>query len=247
MRRAVHPLGPVRSGGAGVVPDSGHASGPPLLGHPRRRPGPPTHPVPQEHGHRRRIARPSGAGMKIEERWKPNREPLLMALVSGLVDTLGFVALFGLFTAHVTGNLVLAGAELVVGRDDVFGKLLAIPVFVAAVAVTAVWIRRSKRPEALLPVLMVVEALWLGAAMVAGMVLAPLHGADAPPTLLVGMLMVIAMGIRNAATKLILGFIAPTTVMTGNVVQLTIDFAALPDPAARTRIGRFLPTVLGFV
>ncbi|RYG32914.1 DUF1275 domain-containing protein [bacterium] len=165
----------------------------------------------------------------------------------GFVDTLGFVALFGLFTAHVTGNLVLAGAELVVGRDDVFGKLLAVPVFVAAVAATAVWIRRSKNPEALLPILMVVEALWLVAAMGAGLLLAPLHGADAPATLITGMLMVIAMGMRNAATKLIIAFIAPTTVMTGNVVQLTIDFTALPDPAARARIGKFLPTVLGFV
>lgn len=170
-----------------------------------------------------------------------------MALVSGFVDTLGFVALFGLFTAHVTGNLVLAGARLVGGRDDVFGKLLAIPVFMLAVALTAVWIRRSKSPERLLPWLMVVESLCLLAAMGAGLALRPLAGADAPATLLVGMLMVVAMGIRNAFAKLILAFLAPTTVMTGNVVQLTIDLTALPDPAARARIGKFLPTVLGFV
>ncbi len=170
-----------------------------------------------------------------------------MALVSGFVDTLGFVALFGLFTAHVTGNLVLAGAQLVGGRDDVFGKLLAIPVFMAAVALTAVAIRRSKSPEGLLPWLMLTESAFLLAAMAAGLLLRPLKGADAPATLLVGMPMVVAMGIRNAFAKLVLGFNAPTTVMTGNVVQVTIDLTALPDPAARARLAKFLPTVLGFV
>lgn len=170
-----------------------------------------------------------------------------MALVSGFVDTLGFVALFGLFTAHVTGNLVLAGAQLVVGRDDVFGKLLAIPVFMSAVALTAVSIRRSKSPEGLLPWLMVIESFFLLAATAAGLALSPLTGPDAPTTLLIGMLMVVAMGIRNAFAKLILGVHAPTTVMTGNVVQLTIDLTALKDPVARARLAKFWPTILGFV
>ncbi len=34
----------------------------------------------------------------------------LRAFTAGFVDTTGFVALFGLFTAHVTGNFVLIGA-----------------------------------------------------------------------------------------------------------------------------------------
>ncbi|MGN8139206.1 DUF1275 family protein, partial [Paraburkholderia sp. 22099] len=37
-------------------------------------------------------------------------EDTLLAGIAGFVDTLSFVALYGLFTAHVTGNFVLIGA-----------------------------------------------------------------------------------------------------------------------------------------
>ena len=57
-----------------------------------------------------------------------------LSFIAGYVDTAVFVGLFGLFTAHVTGNFVLIGSELVHRRPDVWPKLLAFPVFVVAVA-----------------------------------------------------------------------------------------------------------------
>jgi len=36
-----------------------------------------------------------------------------LSFVGGFVDVVGFIALFGLFTAHVTGNFIMLGLEMV--------------------------------------------------------------------------------------------------------------------------------------
>jgi DNA-binding transcriptional LysR family regulator len=60
--------------------------------------------------------------------WRPPL-PLLLSLNAGFVDAAGFLALQGLFTAHVTGNFVTLGASLVFGTTGAVAKLLALPVF----------------------------------------------------------------------------------------------------------------------
>src|SRR6202047_2150966 len=62
--------------------------------------------------------------------------PLLLSLNAGFVDTAGFLALQGLFTAHVTGNFVTLGASLVFGTSGVVAKLMALPVFCVVVIAT---------------------------------------------------------------------------------------------------------------
>src|SRR5246127_2094061 len=59
--------------------------------------------------------------------------PLLLSFTAGYVDTAGFLALQGLFTAHVTGNFVTLGASLALGTSGAIAKLLALPVFCAVV------------------------------------------------------------------------------------------------------------------
>ena len=58
---------------------------------------------------------------------------MLLSFNAGFVDTAGFLALQGLFTAHVTGNFVTLGASLVLGTSGALAKLLARPVFCAVV------------------------------------------------------------------------------------------------------------------
>ena len=59
--------------------------------------------------------------------------PTLLSFAAGYTDTAGFLAMHGLFTAHVTGNFVTIGAALVMGATGIATKLLALPTFCAAV------------------------------------------------------------------------------------------------------------------
>src|SRR5262249_31578112 len=59
--------------------------------------------------------------------------PLTLSATAGYVGTAGFLALQGLFTAHVTGNFVTLGPTLATGSTGAAAKLLALPVFCAVV------------------------------------------------------------------------------------------------------------------
>src|ERR1700743_1341440 len=75
--------------------------------------------------------------------------PLLLSLNAGFVDTAGFLALQGLFTAHVTGNFVTLGAALVLGSSGILAKLLALPVFCAVVIsarLLGTWLSKRHAP-----------------------------------------------------------------------------------------------------
>ena len=81
---------------------------------------------------------------ETQSTWALCRDPVLLTMMGGAIDTIGFIALFGFFTAHVTGNLVLAGAALVKGGTGVWIKLAAIPLFILTVVITKLLIDRSQ-------------------------------------------------------------------------------------------------------
>jgi hypothetical protein len=62
--------------------------------------------------------------------------PTLLSVTAGSVDTIRFVGLGGLFTAHVTGNLVILAAHLVSGEEAPVAPMLSVPVFMAALGMT---------------------------------------------------------------------------------------------------------------
>jgi len=175
----------------------------------------------------------------------------VMASTAGFVDTCGFVALFGLFTAHVTGNFVLIGATLATPRPGILAKLLAFPTFVVVVAATQIVVHRARRRgrDPALPVLfgqIGFLSLFLGV----GVWASPVQDADAAVTILIGLLGVAAMAIQNAASRTIFSGHPPTTVMTGNVTQIVADavevaLGADPGPA-KARLRKMLPPVAGF-
>src|SRR5260370_37601481 len=77
--------------------------------------------------------------------------PLLCRFNGGYVATTSFLALHGLFAAHVTGNFVTLGASLVEGTSGALAKLLALPVF--CVVIVLVRLLRYRLMSFRLPVL----------------------------------------------------------------------------------------------
>jgi uncharacterized membrane protein YoaK (UPF0700 family) len=176
-----------------------------------------------------------------------------LAFVAGFVDLVGFVALFGLYTAHITGNFVVIGSELASTTQDVCGRLLAIPVFVLVVAATRIAVSRlERRDRPALPPVILAQAAVLSVFMVLGAAVPPMADPHHWAPLLAGLAGVGAMAIQNAAARMVLANQVPTTIMTGNVTQIVIDTvdAITGDAATRAvaveRLHRVVPAVLSF-
>jgi uncharacterized membrane protein YoaK (UPF0700 family) len=185
---------------------------------------------------------------------QPQLLPVALAFTAGFVDTLGFLALFFFFTAHVTGNFVVLGAALVQPLHGLIAKVLALPMFIATVAGARLYIltlERHRTPVAAR--LLAVEAAFLLAFLALGAEASPITDGDSPLAIATALSGVVAMGVQNAASRTVFAALSPTTVMTGNVTQLVIDAVDLlvgPTPAnsavARARIQRFWPPVVAF-
>jgi uncharacterized membrane protein YoaK (UPF0700 family) len=175
--------------------------------------------------------------------------PLLLSFNGGYVDTAGFLALQGLFTAHVTGNFVTAGAALVLGTSGVVGKLLALPVFCAVVvAVRLLGYGLQARRWAPLRALLGVQTVLLAAGGGLAIALGPFADADAGQGLLTGMTLVAAMAVQNALHRMYLSAAPPSTLMTGTTTQVMMDLVdALQGKAeARTHLVRMAASVVAF-
>lgn len=180
--------------------------------------------------------------------------PLLLSLNGGYVDTAGFLALQGLFTAHVTGNFVTLGASLVLGISGVAAKLLALPVFcviVIATRLTGEVLRRRQLPA--LPVLLGAKLALLVAGAALAIRFGPFANGDSLPAIVTGMVLVSAMAIQNAVHRVHLSAAPPSTLMTGTTTQIMLDIGdllagAAPDtrPGVVARLRRMSAAVAVF-
>ncbi len=180
--------------------------------------------------------------------------PRILSVNAGFLDAAAYLALKGLFTAHVTGNFVTLGAALVLGTSGALAKLLALPVFCVVVVLARLssYILRAR----LLPIMSTFLAAQL-ALMILGAGLAswfgPFASADGYAALLTGMILVAAMAIQNAAHRVHLASAPPSTIMTATTTQIMIDLGDLihgltPEKATatRARLTQMTVSVLAF-
>src|SRR5260370_25369497 len=102
------------------------------------------------------------------------RLPPLLSVIAGMVDLTGFFTLGHVFTAHITGNLVVAAAAAVHGGPFNLAQALAIPVFMLALA--AVWLiaeASHRRGPSLARPLLLVQFLLLAAVLIFSAITTP--------------------------------------------------------------------------
>jgi len=167
--------------------------------------------------------------------------PRILSVNAGFMDTAAFLALKGLFTAHVTGNFVTLGAALVLGTSGALAKVLALPVFCIVVLLARVsshGLRARSLPvlSTLLAVQLALSILGAGLATSFG----PFENADGYTAVLTGMILVATMAIQNAAHRAHLASAPPSTIMTGTTTQIMMDLGDLmhglePEKAKATR------------
>jgi uncharacterized membrane protein YoaK (UPF0700 family) len=159
------------------------------------------------------------------------RIPILLSLIAGMVDLTGFLTL-GMFTAHITGNLVVVAALVVRGGQINPDQILALPVFIGAVAATWLIAKASGRSgPSLMRLLLLIHFLLITGVFVFSIITKPsadLHGLRAT---IAAMIAVSAMACQFALLRLTLPRAPSTAVMTGNLTNVCL---ALMDRSCRT-------------
>jgi uncharacterized membrane protein YoaK (UPF0700 family) len=186
---------------------------------------------------------------RLEERLPP-----LLSVIAGMVDLTGFFTLGNIFTAHVTGNLVVIAAKAVRGGPLNLAQTLSVPVFILAVA--AVWLlarASGRRGPGLTRLLLLVQFLLLTAILIFSVITKPSAN---PHGLMAGiavMIAVSAMACQYALFRLALPGGISTAVMTGNLTNTVLSVMEMlshgrPLMAADAgRLKRSLRLLFGFV
>jgi uncharacterized membrane protein YoaK (UPF0700 family) len=182
------------------------------------------------------------------------RLPPLLSVIAGMVDLTGFFTLGNIFTAHVTGNLVVIAAEAVRGGPLNLAQTLSVPVFILAVA--AVWLldrASGRRGPALTRLLLLVQFLLLTGILILSVITKP---STNPHGLMAGiavMMAVSAMACQFALFRLALPGGISTAVMTGNLTNTVLSLMdmlshrGLSMTADAGRLKRSLHLLFGFL
>ena len=178
----------------------------------------------------------------------------ILGFTGGYMDTAGFLALNGLFTAHITGNLVTLGAALATGYTGYIDKALAIPVFCLTILLFR-FLRRSyfQVDRILMSRCLALHALLLLIGSILAIQYGPFLDGNSLVATLTGLIFVAGMTVHNTIHRVFLPETPPTTVMTLTTTQIMLDCSdlihgATPDEkiGIYKRLKSLIPAVLLF-
>lgn len=179
----------------------------------------------------------------------------MLSVIAGATDIIGFLGLNGLFTAHITGNIVVLAAHIVAGDSTISSYILSVPVFMLVLFLTRFFAGALERAEisSLRPLLLLQSSL-LAAFLALCVTEGPWRDANAVSAVSAGMSGVAAMAVQNALVQISLKNTPTTAVMTTNVTHFMLDIGEVLVGAnedeiakARRRALHTLPVILGFV
>jgi len=197
-------------------------------------------------------ARPADDAMALAR--LEDRLPPLLSIIAGMVDLTGFFTLGNIFTAHITGNLVVAAAAAVGGGPVNLAQILAIPVFILALA--AVWMiaRASGRPApGLARLLFSVQLVLLTAVLIFSVLTRPSTNPHGMMAGIAVMIAVSAMACQYALLRLAIPGAISTAVMTGNLTNTVLSLMDLLSKRQslmttdRDRLRRSVHLLVGFL
>jgi len=141
----------------------------------------------------------------------------VLSLIAGSVDVISFVGLGGLFTAHITGNLVILAAHVVSGGDAPLAVMLSVPAFMVVLVLTRLLAAGLEAIGlASLWPLLLLQFLLLGGFLVLGVAAGPHIDPNSANAILAGMLGVSAMAVQNTLPQISLDLL-PENCATGTV------------------------------
>lgn len=181
----------------------------------------------------------------------------ILSFNAGYLDTASFLALNGLFAAHVTGNFVTLGAAWVSDSEQsILPKLIALPVFCFTIFLVKLWHSYLyKLNKVSYDLLLKLILFFLTIAAITSVLFRHMAVSQLMYELIIGMSLVIAMAIQNALQRLYWLKDPPSTVMTGSTTQLMLDLAEYVTNSANTtlqknvlkqKISKIFPTMLNF-
>jgi uncharacterized membrane protein YoaK (UPF0700 family) len=148
----------------------------------------------------------------------------LLSVIAGCTDVISFLGLGGLFTAHITGNLVILAAHVVSGEAGQTAEILSVPVFMLTLGLTKLLAGAlESRGFGSLRPLLLLQALLLAGFLAFGVAAGPHVDPNAGAAVTAGMLGVAAMAVQNALTQISLTGAPSTAVMTSNITRFMMD------------------------